>query len=52
MALLGKTASGKTTVRKMLKEAIEKASNGMIQINEFVIAPKSMSRQDLLGYVD
>ena len=52
VALLGKSASGKTTIRKLLKAAIEKVSNNMIEIREFVIAPKSMSRQDLLGYVD
>ncbi|CAL6029174.1 Dynein_heavy chain [Hexamita inflata] len=52
VALLGKSASGKTTIRQLLKQAIEKASNNMIEIREYVIAPKSTSRQDLLGYVD
>ena len=52
VCLLGKAASGKTSIRKTLFDAIQKTSGGTIQIQEFVIAPKSMSRPDLLGYVD
>ncbi|CAL5997617.1 Dynein_heavy chain [Hexamita inflata] len=52
VSLLGKAASGKSTIRQLLKEAVTKASNGRVEIREFIIAPKSMNRQDLLGYVD
>lgn len=52
VCLLGKAASGKTSIRKALFDAIQKTSGGKIQMQEFVIAPKSMSRPDLLGYVD
>lgn len=52
VCLLGKAASGKTSIRRTLFDAIQKTSGGKIQMQEFVIAPKSMSRPDLLGYVD
>lgn len=50
--LLGQGGSGKTMIRKLLFEAIEKASNNKIKIQEYIISPKSMSRPDLLGFVD
>lgn len=52
VALFGPTSSGKTRAVGILKESIKRATNGLLEIREFVIAPKSMSRPDLLGYVD
>lgn len=52
MALLGRAGAGKSTVREVLFEAIQKASDNKITIKQFIISPKSMSRQELLGYVD
>lgn len=52
VALLGSTGSGKSYIFSLLKDAIYKLTKGNIAIQEFLIAPKSMSRQDLLGYVD
>lgn len=52
VALLGSTGSGKSYIFSLLKDAIFKLTKGNIVIQEFLIAPKSMSRQDLLGYVD
>ncbi|KAH0572742.1 Dynein heavy chain [Spironucleus salmonicida] len=52
VSLLGSTASGKTTIWELLKKAVNLASDGKIEMQEYRIAPKAMSRQDLLGYVD
>eukprot|EP00702_Spironucleus_salmonicida_P003638 EST44929.1 Dynein heavy chain [Spironucleus salmonicida] len=52
VGLLGKSASGKTRIRQKMRDAIYDVSNGFIEIREFLISPKSMSRSELLGYVD
>lgn len=52
VALLGGTGSGKSYIFSLLKDAVSKLTKGNIVIQEFLIAPKSMSRQELLGYVD
>lgn len=52
VALLGGTGSGKSYIFSLLKDAVFKLTKGNIVIQEFLIAPKSMSRQELLGYVD
>ncbi|TNJ29708.1 Dynein heavy chain [Giardia muris] len=52
VALLGPPGSGKTCIIELLKTAVSTLTGGKLEIREFRIAPKSMSRQDLLGYVD
>ncbi|KAM3968298.1 LOW QUALITY PROTEIN: dynein cytoplasmic heavy chain beethoven [Aphomia sociella] len=49
VAIVGPPGSGKTTVRQLLKTALQQQGKTIV---EYVISPKAMSRQWLLGHID
>ncbi|XP_053600523.1 cytoplasmic dynein 2 heavy chain 1 [Plodia interpunctella] len=49
VAIVGPPGSGKTTIRKLLKAALTRQGRTIV---EYVIGPKAMSRDSLLGHID
>jgi dynein heavy chain 2 len=49
VVLVGPSGCGKTTIWKVLKKAYEKMD---ISLKSYLINPKSMPRQQLLGFMD
>ncbi|XP_060800611.1 cytoplasmic dynein 2 heavy chain 1 [Amyelois transitella] len=49
VAIVGPPGSGKTTIRQLLKTALTQQGRTIV---EYVIGPKSMSRENLLGHID
>ena len=49
VVLVGPSGCGKTTIWKVLKKSYEKMQ---ISLKTYLINPKSMPRQQLLGYMD
>ncbi|XP_072941902.1 cytoplasmic dynein 2 heavy chain 1 [Epargyreus clarus] len=49
VGIVGPPGSGKTTIRKLLKTALMQQGKTIV---EYIIYPKAMSRNALLGYID
>eukprot|EP00767_Chilomastix_cuspidata_P001545 gnl/Chilomastix_cuspidata/1664.p1 GENE.gnl/Chilomastix_cuspidata/1664~~gnl/Chilomastix_cuspidata/1664.p1 ORF type:complete len:4880 (-),score=609.46 gnl/Chilomastix_cuspidata/1664:93-14435(-) len=52
VTLCGPPGSGKSTIRALLQRAIQLMSGFKLRVEEYLIAPKSMRRDVLLGTVD
>ncbi|XP_028177728.1 cytoplasmic dynein 2 heavy chain 1-like isoform X2 [Ostrinia furnacalis] len=49
VVIVGPPGSGKTTIRRLLKSALTSQGKNIV---EYVICPKAMSRNSLLGHID
>ncbi|GIQ85549.1 dynein heavy chain, partial [Kipferlia bialata] len=52
VVLLGDPGCGKSTILRLFKGAVLRLSKGALAVSDAVLAPRSMARASLLGYVD